>query len=125
MEDRSQYESLDVQYVIKATGNPKPVATWTVDGKPITADSHLRMKVSEAGDEYKLEIKKLDMKDGGVYKCMLSNVLGEAKQQAKLTVIRKYQILRHSYLKLKFTCIITYNVKWGLSCSTSIHFPLI
>lgn len=89
MKDSSQYESLDKTYVVKGWANPPPTATWTVDGKPIQPGSHLRMTVSESGDEYKLEVKKLEMKDAGVYQCVLSNPLGEAKQQATLDIIRK------------------------------------
>lgn len=92
MKDGSQFESLDVSFIVKGTANPKPIATWTVDGKPIKPDSHLRMTTSENGEEFRLDIKKLEMKDAGVYQCVLSNPLGEAKQQAKLTVIRKFSI---------------------------------
>lgn len=89
MEDKSQYESLDVSYIVRGTANPPPTATWSVDGKVIKPESHLRMTMSEEGEEFRLDIKKLEMKDGAVYQCVLSNPLGEAKQQAKLEVIRK------------------------------------
>lgn len=89
LQDKSQYESLDVSYIVKGTANPPPTATWSVDGKVIKPNSNLRMTVSESGEEFHLDIKKLDMKDAGVYQCVLSNPLGEAKQQAKLDVIRK------------------------------------
>lgn len=89
MKDQSQYESLDVQYVVKGTGNPLPTATWTVDGKPIKPGQNLRMTVSENGEEFKLEVQKLLLKDGGVYECKLSNPRGDVAQQATLTVIRK------------------------------------
>lgn len=92
MKDGSQFESLDVSFIVKGTANPPPTATWLVDGKPIKPGSHLRMTASESGDEFRLDIKKLEMKDGGVYQCVLSNPLGEAKQQAKLTIIRKLTI---------------------------------
>lgn len=89
MKDGMRPESLDVTYIVKGFANPPPVATWTLDDKEIKPDSNLRMKASQNGEEFRLEIKKLDMKDAGVYKCILSNPLGEAKQQAVLEVTRK------------------------------------
>lgn len=105
MKDRSQYESLDVSYVVKGKANPQPTATWTVDGKPITPGSHLRMSVSDNGEEFRLDIKKLDMTDAGVYQCVLSNPLGEDKKQAELTVIRKLKLFNLKFntnFKLNF-----------------------
>lgn len=90
MKDQSQYESLDVSYIVKGTANPPPTATWSVDGKVIKPNSNLRMGVSDNSEEFRLDIKKLDIKDGGVYQCVLSNPLGEAKQQAKLDIIREF-----------------------------------
>lgn len=90
MNDASRPESLDISYVIKATGNPPPVATWTHDGKEVKPDEHL--KITTNGEEYRLEIVKLQMKDAGVYQCKLSNVLGAASQQAVLEVTREYFI---------------------------------
>lgn len=90
MEDKSQYESLDVSYLVRGTANPPPTATWSVDGKVIKPNSNLRMTVSDNGEEFRLDIKKLDMKDSGVYQCVLSNPLGEDKKQAKLDIIRKF-----------------------------------
>lgn len=92
MEDKSQYESLDVSYVVRGTANPPPTATWSVDGKVIKPNSNLRMTVSDSGEEFHLDIKKLDIKDGGVYQCVLSNPLGEDKKEAKLDIIRKMNI---------------------------------
>lgn len=89
MKDGTRPESLDVTYIVKGFANPPPVATWTLDDKEIKPGSNLRMTASQNGEEFHLEIKKLDMKDAGVYKCILSNPLGEAKQQAVLEVTRK------------------------------------
>lgn len=89
MKDGTRPESLDVTYIVKGFANPPPVAKWTLDDKEIKPDSHLRMKTSQIGDEYRLEIKKLDMKDAGTYKCVLSNPIGEVTQQAVLEVTRK------------------------------------
>lgn len=87
MKDTSRPESLDVHYIVKGTANPPPVATWTVDGKEIKPSE--RVKVSQRGEEFLLEILKLDLKDAGVYECKLSNPLGDVKQRAVLDVTRE------------------------------------
>lgn len=91
MKDGTRPESLDVTYIVKGCANPPPTATWTLDDKEIKPDSNLRMKTSQNGEEFRLEIKKLDMKDAGLYKCILKNPLGDVKQQAILEVTRKVQ----------------------------------
>ncbi|KAF5286087.1 hypothetical protein FQA39_LY16433 [Lamprigera yunnana] len=90
--DKTQYESLDVCYIIKATGNPKPTAVWTLDGKPLKANSHY--EISNYGEEYRLDIKKLDLSDAGVYECKVENILGDIKQQATLTVMPEGDLRR-------------------------------
>ncbi|KAK5640122.1 hypothetical protein RI129_010933 [Pyrocoelia pectoralis] len=90
--DQTQYESLDVCYTMQAMGNPKPTAVWTLDGKPIKPDSHF--EISNVGNEFKLEIKKLDIKDAGVYECTVGNVMGDVKQQATLTLIPEGELRR-------------------------------
>lgn len=90
MKDSSRPESLDISYIVKGTANPPPVATWTHNGKEIKPDGHLRMTTSQNGDEFRLEIVKLDLKDAGVYECKLSNVLGDVVQRATLEVTREF-----------------------------------
>lgn len=89
MKNASRPESLDICYVVKGTANPPPVATWTLNGKEVKPDEHLKITTNEKGDEFRLEIVKLKMEDAGVYQCKLSNVLGAVVQQAKLEVTRK------------------------------------
>lgn len=95
MKDGTRPASLDVTYIVKAFGHPPPVATWMLDDKEIKPEKNLRMKASQNGEEFRLEIKQLDMKDSGVYKCILSNSLGKVVQQAVLDVTRKWLIFFH------------------------------
>lgn len=97
MKDTSRPESLDLCYIVKGTANPPPVATWTLDGKEVKPDE--RIAVSQKGEEFRLEIRKLDLKDAGVWQCKLSNSLGDAKQQAILEVTRKYN-LKHPLFRI-------------------------
>lgn len=89
LKDKSQYESLDVVYTVRGKANPPPTATWMMNGKPITTSTP-RCSISQKGEEFKLEVKKLKMEDGGVYQCTLTNPVGDAKAQAKLDIIRKF-----------------------------------
>lgn len=75
--------------MVRGTANPPPTATWSIDGNVIKPNSNLRMSISEGPEEFRLDIKKLDIKDAGVVKCLLSNPLGEAMKEAKLDIIRK------------------------------------
>ncbi|KAJ8919920.1 hypothetical protein NQ315_006449 [Exocentrus adspersus] len=94
MKDGSRPESLDVTYIVKGTANPPPVATWLHDGKEIKPDKNLRVTTSQRGEEFRLEIKKLDLKDAGVYQCILKNPLGDVKQQAVLDVTPEKDLRR-------------------------------
>ncbi|XP_023017381.2 obscurin isoform X4 [Leptinotarsa decemlineata] len=94
MKDGSRPESLDITYIVRGFANPPPVGTWTLDGKEIKPDSNLRMTTSHNGEEFKLEIKKLEMKDAGVYQCILSNPLGDVKHQAVLEVTPEKDLRR-------------------------------
>ncbi|XP_022920655.2 obscurin isoform X3 [Onthophagus taurus] len=93
MKDRSQYESLGVSYMVRGTANPPPTATWTVDGKVITPKSP-KFTMTQKGEEFRLDIKKLEPSDAGVYQCVLSNPVGEAKHQAKLDIIPEGEFRR-------------------------------
>lgn len=94
MRDGSRPESLDVTYIVKGQANPPPTAKWLLDGKEVKPDSHLRMTTSQNGEEFRLEIKKLEMKDAGVYQCILSNPIGDVRQQAVLEVTRKFNVVK-------------------------------
>ncbi|XP_057667142.1 obscurin isoform X9 [Diorhabda carinulata] len=94
MKDGSRPESLDVTYIVKGFANPPPIATWTLDGKELKPEGNLRMKISQNGEEFKLEINKLDLKDAGVYQCILSNPVGKTVQQAILDVTPEKDLRR-------------------------------
>ncbi|XP_044758879.1 obscurin isoform X8 [Coccinella septempunctata] len=94
MKDGSRPESLGITYIVRGFANPPPTAKWLHDDKEITPESHLRMKVSQEGEEFKLEIKKLKMEDAGTYSCILSNPLGQAVQKAVLDVTPEKELRR-------------------------------
>ncbi|XP_066993446.2 obscurin isoform X3 [Anabrus simplex] len=84
MEDRTTYESLSTVYEVRASGIPRPEAKWYKDGEEIKSSG--RMKISDSGDTYKLEISDLQGSDAGVYKCKIINRLGEKSQESKLSL---------------------------------------
>jgi len=57
----------------------------TKDGKAIKGDDHI--VITSEGKVYKLEIAELVMEDAGVYKCTISNRLGEKSQETKFDTI--------------------------------------
>lgn len=108
MKDGSRPESLDITYIVRGFANPPPQAIWTLNvrffhffltlvvslylaqGKEIKPDGHLRMTASQNGEEFKLEILKLELKDAGVYECILTNPVGSVTQRAVLEVTREF-----------------------------------
>ena len=61
-------------------GNPVPQITWLKENTSLPADK--RIVQSRGG----LMIKDVTSKDGGVYTCVASNILGLIKKSATLTV---------------------------------------
>ncbi|KYB28579.1 Muscle M-line assembly protein unc-89-like Protein [Tribolium castaneum] len=92
MKDSSRPESLDICYIVKGTSNPPPKATWTINGQELKPDSRVRM--TNKGEEFKLEIVKLKMDDAGKIECILKNPLGEARQTAMLEVTPEKELRR-------------------------------
>ena len=72
---------------MEATGIPRPAATWYKDGKELKASD--KIKITDEGETYRLELLDLVMDDGGVYSVKISNRLGEKSQQAKLELTSK------------------------------------
>ncbi|XP_063930937.1 obscurin isoform X4 [Zophobas morio] len=92
MKDSSRPESLGITYIVKGTSNPPPKATWSLNGKEVKPDG--RLKITESGEEFKLEVLKLEMSDAGTWQCTLSNPLGDVKQQAVLEVTPEKELRR-------------------------------
>ncbi|PNF42109.1 hypothetical protein B7P43_G10279, partial [Cryptotermes secundus] len=85
MDDREIYESLCTAYEVRANGIPRPEAKWYHDGAEITPSD--RVKLSDSGESYKLELKDAQLSDSGTYKCKIANRLGEKTHEAKLSLI--------------------------------------
>lgn len=58
------------------------------DGAEITSSE--RVKLSDSGESYKLELKDAQLSDAGTYKCKISNRIGEKTHEAKLSLICEF-----------------------------------
>lgn len=81
---------MPISYEIEAKGIPRPEVTWLLNGTAIKADS--RLKVTDSGEKYKLDIVDVKMADQGEYKAVVKNRIGERVLTANLEVIRKFEI---------------------------------
>lgn len=87
LEDRKVTESTSTCYQVKVAGVPRPTIKWFRDGKEITSSD--KVKISEDGDTYKLELLDLQTTDSGSYSFKVTNELGEKSKEAKLNVESK------------------------------------
>lgn len=88
MKEQTVYESLPVSYEISARGIPDPEAIWMHDGKEIKIEPG-RVKITQDGEKFKLDIKEVKMEDQGEIKVVVQNKVGEQSERTKLHVIRK------------------------------------
>ncbi|XP_013175915.1 PREDICTED: muscle M-line assembly protein unc-89-like isoform X2 [Papilio xuthus] len=84
MKDSSVYESLPLVFTVEASGSPKPTVRWLHDGKEVKPDA--RVRITNDGDLYKLQVDKAELGDAGKWQCEISNNLGKDVLQAEITV---------------------------------------
>lgn len=89
MKDRKQFESLTTKFSVKTSGNPPPTATWSLNGEVLKIGGNARYKISDDGNEHKLEMTKLKPVDAGAIEVTIANCVGDVKQSGKLEIIRK------------------------------------
>ncbi|XP_054277501.1 obscurin-like isoform X3 [Macrosteles quadrilineatus] len=70
-------------------GNPVPGVVWSKDGTPLQSGD--RVAITCDGNKIGLEINPCKPEDAGTYSVMLTNPLGEVKEEAKGTVRKIYQ----------------------------------
>ena len=90
----------------KAAGFPPPIITWYKDGQVIAEEKRQFKK-------RKLEIKKIQFEDRGIYTCTAENLLGRVQLSVNVTVEGKLlinstedgpSISLINYLHLKLDC---------------------
>ncbi|XP_017890129.1 obscurin isoform X5 [Ceratina calcarata] len=95
--DKTIYETQTVLFEIQATSLPRADAKWFKNGKPLRAGD--RFRLTSAGENFSLEIKKAILEDEGVYTCQFSNKLGEASAEGYLTVSTVDELRRPKFIE--------------------------
>ena len=70
-------------------GNPRPTISWLKNGQKIVNSSRMTQSSSVSGDKLvtsELVISDTKYEDGGVYTCVINNMVGETKSSATLLV---------------------------------------
>lgn len=75
-------EAIVWEATIKA--NPKPKVTWQCDGRDVTIDDRFTTEEEYKKKKYRLRIREVDICDGGGYKIIASNEMGESSEEAQL-----------------------------------------
>ncbi|XP_074600440.1 uncharacterized protein LOC141854581 isoform X3 [Brevipalpus obovatus] len=76
----------DARFDVQVTGSPKPKVSWLRDGMDLRESDRIIMKEEGEDNSYSLTIKNTKQSDEAVYSCSASNEMGEAQDQASLTV---------------------------------------
>lgn len=75
-----------------AAGNPTPIVNWTLDGEPVKEKPHVSFGdfTDLSGDVISyVNITSVKLEDGGEYRCIASNDVGEVEHVARLNVYGK------------------------------------
>ena len=79
-------EGESASFQCSASGNPEPAVVWS------KLDNQSEIIQSAVSGE-KLQLKKVTGNDSGVYQCSATNILGNTREVARLTVNGKLSIL--------------------------------
>ena len=63
-----------------ATANPEPAISWTRNGYPL--NTTINSRISFSADKKQLTITNVNRVDSGEYRCVASNILGNATSNA-------------------------------------------
>lgn len=85
----------------KLTGDPKPEITWQLGNTIITASERMKMFHKSLGKSHtiSLEITKIGLSDGGLYKAIAKNTAGESTATINLNFEGKLQDIHETALK--------------------------
>ena len=75
-----------------AAGNPTPTVSWILDGQPLQTRPHVSFGdfTDLSGDVISyVNISSVRLEDGGEYRCLASNDVGEVEHVARLNVYGK------------------------------------
>lgn len=86
------YENTQFEVVINS--NPKPKVTWYLNEEVVSNNDHTQLISDIDAEIYRLAVSNITLVDGGTYKVVASNSLGEASRECKLTVHSKTGIIK-------------------------------
>ena len=114
LKNHTVWEGMDVKFIIKASGNPAPALTWFHQMVPIEPALHdpNKFQITEKGGVYTLTIKRVTVKDGGVYRALAQNYKGACDSYGYLNV-RRYDESRFGY----------YDIKSGYNLRKPMDYP--
>ena len=85
----TEIEGNNITLSCNATGNPEPTISWTI--KRTRRDMSYNPKISFSPEKRQLIITNVNRTDSGEYRCVASNILGNATSHvATLDVQCKY-----------------------------------
>lgn len=84
-EGKTTFDTLPIGWMVEAHGVPKPEGIWTCNGTVVKSSE--RVKITESGETYKIDIVDVVMADHGEWAFTAKNRLGEKKITANLNVI--------------------------------------
>lgn len=86
LEDREAAEGDTITMDIVINGNPPPEIKWFKDGKPLKSEGGITIE-KESEMVHLLTIDNVDKNTTGVYECVISNRVGDAKSSGKLDIL--------------------------------------
>lgn len=84
-ESKKTFDTLPISWKVEAHGIPRPEGCWMLNGSVVKSSE--RVKITESGETYKIEISETIMADHGEWQFVAKNRLGEKKLNASLEVI--------------------------------------
>jgi hypothetical protein len=87
-EKKTTFDSLPISWQVEAHGVPRPEGQWLLNGNVVKSSD--RVRITESGETYKIDIVDVVMGDLGEWSFVAKNRLGEKRLNADLEVIREY-----------------------------------
>ncbi|KAL7050000.1 hypothetical protein ACKWTF_003934 [Chironomus riparius] len=84
-ESKKTFDTLPISWSVDAKGVPRPEGIWMLNGSVVKSSE--RVKITESGENYKIDIVDVIMSDHGEWSFVAKNRLAEKKISANLEVI--------------------------------------
>ncbi|XP_062553317.1 obscurin isoform X3 [Armigeres subalbatus] len=95
--DVTTFDSLPLSWMVEADGIPRPTVSWVHNGEEIKSSE--RIRITDSGTLYKIEILDVKEADAGEWKAVVKNRIGEKPLPCNLTVIPCKEYRRPKFQK--------------------------